>query len=137
MAGSKSLLYLIYEDLVKAVKGIGVKTFLDRPKNGQSDLANFVVINIPTEIRGRVKGKISVMANSYGTFSVYCKAKTDSTLNVNAQGSLVDLVLDLFPINGEHITATEPRFLMQGEDGYGYQVTQITFKLRTKFNIKQ
>ena len=136
MARSKSILYLIYEDLVNAVKGIGGKTFLDRPKLCQSDLSDFIVVTIPTEIRGRIKGDISVMVNSYGIFSIYCKAKTDRTLNINAQGDITDQILDLFPIKGEHITATEPRVLMQGEDGYGYQVTQITFKLRTKFNIK-
>lgn len=132
----KPLLYLVYQDLVGAVNGIGKKTFLDRPKTGAEDLANFIVIDIPTEIKGMVKGNFGVMADSYGTFSVFCKAKSDATLNIGTQSDLTQKVLDLFPINGKHITASKPTVLMQGKDGYGYQVTQISFKIRTKFNAR-
>jgi len=133
----KPLLYLIYGDLVNAVNGIGKKTFLgDRPKSGGDDLMNFIVVDIPTEVRGRIKGKMEVMAGCYGTYSVFCKAKTDNTLNIGAQSDLVQQIQDLFPINGKHISATKPRVLMQGEDGYGYQVTQIMFSIRTKFNAR-
>ena len=68
---------------------------------------------------------------------MFCKAKTDRTLNIGAQSDLTQKVLDVFPINGKHVTATKPTVLMQGEDGYGYQVTQITFKLRTKLNARE
>ena len=135
MAG-KPLIYLVYSDLVEAVKGIGKKTFLDRPKDTKEELANFIVIDIPTEIRGLVKGNADVTSECYGTYSVFCKAKTDRTLNIGAQSDLTQKVLDVFPINGKHVTATKPTVLMQGEDGYGYQVTQITFKLRTKLNAR-
>lgn len=136
MAG-KPLIYLVYSDLVEAVKGIGKKTFLDRPKDTKEELANFIVIDIPTEIRGLVKGNADVTSECYGTYSVFCKAKTDRTLNIGAQSDLTQKVLDVFPINGKHVTATKPTVLMQGEDGYGYQVTQITFKLRTKLNARE
>lgn len=136
MAG-KPLIYLVYSDLVEAVKGIGKKTFLDRPKDTSEELANFIVIDIPTEIRGLVKGNADVTSECYGTYSVFCKAKTDRTLNIGAQSDLTQKVLDVFPINGKHVTATKPTVLMQGEDGYGYQVTQITFKLRTKLNARE
>lgn len=132
----KPLIYLIYDDLVAAVKGIGKKTFLDRPKNGNEELANFVVVDISTELRGCVKGDFNFTVESYGTISVFCKAKTDSTLNISIQSELTQKVLDVFPINGKHITASHPSVLMQGEDGYGYQVTEITFRLRTKFNAR-
>ena len=135
MAG-KPLIYLVYSDLVEAVKGIGKKTFLDRPKDTKEELANFIVIDIPTEIRGLVKGNADVTSECYGTYSVFCKAKTDRTLNIGAQSDLTQKVLDVFPISGKHVTATKPTVLMQGEDGYGYQVTQITFKLRTKLNAR-
>ncbi len=132
----KPLIYLVYNDLVNAVNGIGKKTFLDRPKNSTEDLANFVVVDLPTELRGRVKGDINFTVDSYGTFSIFCKAKTDSTPNISIQTELTQKVLDVFPINGKHITASKPSVLMQGEDGYGYHVTQITFKLRTKLNAR-
>ncbi len=132
----KPLIYLIYSDLVDAVKGIGKKTYLDRPKSGTEELTNFIVINLPTELRGMVKGSFEFLSDCYGTFSVFCKAKTDATVNIVAQSDLVQKVLDVFPINGKHITATDPMVLMQGDDGYGYQVTQISFSLRTKLNAR-
>lgn len=132
----KSLIYLIYSDLVGAVNGIGKKTYLDRPKSGTEELASFIVVDIPTEIRGMVKGSVDFKADCYGTFSVFCKAKTDATINIGSQSELTQKVLDLFPINGKYITASRPRVLMQGEDGYGYQVTQITFSLHTKTNAR-
>lgn len=134
--GKRSFMYIIYMDLTESVRGIGSKTFLDRPKSSKEELANFIVVDLPTELRGMVKGRMEVMADCYGTFSVFCKAKTDSTVNIVAQGDLTQEILDLFPINGKYVTATNPRVLMQGDDGYGYQVTQISFRLRTKFNAR-
>lgn len=131
------LVYLIYGDLVKAVKGIGVKTYLGRPEPIGQDIAKFISIDIPTEIRGKVKGSFDTLADCYGTFSVFCKAKTDRTLNIGSQSDLTQKVLDVFPINGENITASKPRVLMQGFDETGYHVTEITFKLRTKFNARE
>lgn len=133
----RPLIYLVYSDLVEAVDGIGKRTFLDRPKLTSEELANFIVVDIPTEMRGRMKGDSDVTSDCYGTYTVFCKAKTDRTLNIVSQSDLVQKVLDLFPINGKHVTATKPSVLMQGEDGYGYQVTQITFRLRTKLNARQ
>lgn len=137
MAVKKSILYLIYDDLSKAVKGIGSKTFFGRPEPVGQDIANFIVIDIPTEIRSRIKGSYDMSVDCWVVFSVFCKAKTDRTLNINAQSELTQKVLDLFPINGKTIVATNPRVLMQGFDETGYQVTQITFKLRTKFNARK
>ena len=137
MAGTKkSLVYLIYDDLVKAVKDIGSKVFLGRPEPIGQDVVNFIVIDIPTEIRGMVKGSYDTMVDCYGSFSVFCKSKTDRTLNINSQSDLTQKVLDVFPINGTFVKATNPTVLMQGHDETGYQVTTITFKLRSKFNAR-
>lgn len=133
----KPILYLIYEDLTEAVKNLGVEVFLGRPKLKKEELMAFIAVDLPTEIKDRVAGGSGVMVDGYGIFSIYCKAKSDRTLNVGAQSTLISNVESVFPINGEHITATNPRILMQGEDGYGYQVTDITFRLRTKFNAKR
>lgn len=136
MAKNNSLIFLVYNDLANAVSGIGQKTFLYRPKSLPEEMTNFVVINLPTELRGLVKGSIDTMASCYGTFSLFCKEKTNGTPNIGLQSTLVQCLLDIFPINGKHITATQPRALMQGSDGYGFQVTQISFNLRTKFNAR-
>lgn len=127
----KPMIYRIFDDLVKAVSGIGKKTFLERPKNLQQELTDFVVVTIPTDIRQRVKGGLDFRSGAYGLFTVFCKAKTDGTVNIESQSKLVQKVLDIFPIVGETIEASNPDIFMQGNDGYGYQVTQISFKLRT------
>ena len=132
----KPLIYLIYSDLVGAVNGIGKKTYLDRPKSDYEKLQNFIVVDIPTAISGSIAGSFETMANSYGTYHVFCKSKDDATLNIGAQSELVQKILDKFPINGTYCSATKPTVLMQGEDGYGYHVTTITFKLRTKYNAR-
>lgn len=132
----KALAELIYDDLTDAVKGIAKKTFLDRPNNTSEELTSFIVIELPTEIHGRVKGSFDFTAGCYGLFSVFCKSKKDGTPNIVTQSRLAQNVIDLFPINGKYIVATDPAQLMKGSDGNGFQVTEISFRLRTRFNAR-
>ena len=132
----KPLLYLIYNDLSGAVKGLASKTFFGRPEPVGSDVANFIAIEIPTEIRSRIKGSYDMSVECYATFDVYVKSKSDRTLNIGSQSELTQKVLDVFPINGKCVVATKPTVMMQGYDETGYQVTQISFKLRTRFNAR-
>lgn len=133
----KPLMELIYEDLVNAVSGIAKKTFFDRPNTSSEELTSFIVVELPTEIHGVVKGGFDFSSKCFGLFSVFCKSKKDGTPNIGAQSSLSQSVLDKFPINGKYITATDPAELMKGSDGNGYQVTEISFRLRTKFNARE
>lgn len=126
------MIYRIYDDLVAALKPLGKKVFLDRPKTLASEQHDFIVIKVATSIRSTIKGGINVNSDCYGTFTVYCKAKSDGTLNIGAQSTLVQQVVDLFPIVGESISAVNPEILLQGEDGYGFHATQITFRIRYK-----
>lgn len=127
----KAFIYRIYDDLVAAVETVKVPVFLERPKALKSEVTQFVVITLPAQIYGTAKGGLGFRSASNGMVSVYCKAKTDGTININAQSSLVQQVLDVFPISGETVEASNPSILISGADGFGYQVTQITFKLRT------
>ena len=133
----KALIYLIYNDLVSAVKGIASKTSLGRPEPIGSDVASLIVIDIPTEIRSRIKGSYAMSVDCYATFDIFCKSKSDRTLNIGSQSDLTQKVLDVFPINGEAVIASNPTVLLKGFDETGYQVTQITFKLRTKLNSRE
>lgn len=126
-----TFLYKVFNDLVNAAKKTGKPVYLERPKSLKSEVTQFVVVSLPAQIYGMVKGGLGFRSGSNGLISVFCKAKTDGTMNVNAQSNLVQQVLDLFPIVGDAVEASNPAILMQGSDGYGYQVTQITFKLRT------
>lgn len=126
-------LYYIYDDLYQGVKGVADKVSLGRrPKQTKEELKSFLVIKLESRIRNLIAGGLDRMPYCYGTVTVFCKAKDDGTLNIEAQSDLVDAVIKKFPIAGTHIAATRPQILMQGEDGYGYQVTQISFTIRGK-----
>lgn len=128
-----SFLYYIYDDLTKAVTGICDKVSLERrPKTEGQELKSFIVIKIPTKVRNLIAGGLKRMPYCYGTITVFCKAKKDGTLNPGTHTDLVDQVVDKFPINGTHIAATRPQIQMDGEDGFGYQVTLISFTIRGK-----
>lgn len=141
---AKSVLYNIYSDLVTAVNPVvGAKyVFLkDRPnvKDDETPMAKFVVIDIPTTIRDYVIGESKTMLQASGILHVFVSARSNNTLNLNAMGDLVDSLVELFPIKGNYAVATNPRVLMRGADGEGFQVTTITFDLRCRwgaFNSK-
>lgn len=130
----KPLIYNIYGDLVASVDGICERVFLDRPKITQQQYESFIVVDLPTDVRNRLKGRFGVMLDCLATYTVFRKAKPDDTLDIFEQSEDIQKVLDVFPINRRYVSAVEPKVLMQGSDGYGYQSTQIVFKLRTKFN---
>lgn len=134
MAKQHGLIYNIYDDLSEAVKGIAGKVTLQRrPKQTEGqELDSFIVVELPGNIRNLIAGGIERMPHTFGTFTVFCKAKKDGTLNVGTQDDLVDAVLKKFPINGTHVAATRPHVHMQGEDGFGYQATLVSFTLRGK-----
>lgn len=133
----KPLIYLIYDDIINAVQLTGIRVFAGRrPKMVDESLTHFATVNIETALRGTIKGPIDVRSQCYGTVSVFCKAKEDGTLNLKMHTSLVQMVQDLFPINGSHMTASRPGVLMDGEDGYGFQVTTISFLVKTKLNAR-
>ena len=127
-----AMIYRIYDDLVAALKPLGKKVFLDRPKTLASEQHDFIVVRVETAIHAMIKGGINVYTDCYGTFTVFCKAKSDGTINIGAQSDLVQRVIDTFPIVGESVSAANPVIVMQGEDGYGFHATQITFRIRYK-----
>ena len=129
----KTPLYLIYDDLYQPIKNVVEKVYLGRrPKQTQAELKTFLVINLASRVRNLIAGGLDRMPYCYGTVTVFCKAKDDGTLNIESQSDVVDAVIKKFPISGEHIAATRPQIMMEGEDGYGYQVTQISFTIRGK-----
>ena len=135
MAEKQPMDVLIYGDLVKAVDGICQRTFIERrPKTLPEEIKNFIVIQLPAELYGTVAGSFDFQQMGNGVLSIFSKAKTDGTLNVNAHSALVQKVVDLFCIRGEHVTANIIGKRQRGEDGYGYQYTEIYFGLRTKVN---
>lgn len=135
---TKSTLYNIYADLVNAVKdtvGFPYVFLKDRPsvKNGKVPMSKFLVIDLPTSISDAVIGNEKTLLNTSGVFYAFVQARGNNTLDLNAMGELVDSLHKLFPISGEYVVATNPRVLMTGYDGDGFQVTSITFDLRCRW----
>lgn len=135
---AKSTLYNIFSDLVNAVKTIVDPKYVflkDRPNigNGDTPMPYFVVIDIPSTIRDTVIGKDKTMLSASGILYIFVQSRSNNTLNVNSTGDLVDSFYDVFPISGEYAVATNPRVVMRGSDGQGYQVTTISFDLRCRW----
>lgn len=135
---AKSTLYNIYSDLVEAVNPIvGIKyVFLkDRPniKEGDKPMSRFVVIDLPITINDAVIGGKKTMLQTTGVFYAFTQSRSNNTLNVNETGELVDSLIGLFPISGQYVVASNPQVMMRGSDGQGFQVTTITFDLRSRW----
>lgn len=134
---AKSTLYNIYNDLVKAVKPIvGSKyVFLkDRPKTkeGEVPMEKFVVVDLPVSIDDYVIGGKKTYLTTSGVFYLFTQARSNDTLDVNVMGDLVDNVVNLFPIKGDYVVASNPVVRMTGSDGMGFQVSTISFDLHSR-----
>lgn len=135
---SSSTLYKIYSDLVTAVSGVINPKYIflrERPKfeNGSVAMSQFVVISLPVDIEDYVIGNRRTYLTTGGILYLFNQSKANGTLNLNATGSLVDSICDLFPISGTYISAVKPVVQMTGSDENGFQVTTVTFDLRSKW----
>lgn len=134
----KSVLYMIFSDLVNTLKGVIDKKLIflqDRPNVGEKDtpMSKFAVIDLPIEISDYVIGNKKTYLTTSGVFYLFTAATKQNTLDANATGDFLDSVLSLFPINASCCTATNPVIRLRGSDGMGYQVTTITFDLLCKW----
>lgn len=134
----RSALYRIYEDLVTALKGV-IETkyiFTDRPGiSDDSPMKKFAVIDLPVSISDYVIGHRKTMLTTSGVLYLFTAETKVGTLDVNLAGDFVDSVVDLFPISGKTIVAVNPTVLMRGSDKQGFQVTTISFDLRSKWGV--
>ena len=131
----KSTMYNIFNTLVTAAKTTGVANiFLSNRPDVTKEMTEFVVIDLPTEQYRAVKGNDDFIVRTEGVFYIGMKAKSDNTPNIGKQTALVQKFLDLFPITDDRIVATEPTVLLKGSDKSGFQLTTITFHIRTKIN---
>ncbi len=130
----------IFTDLTTALTTVIGSEFIylgNRPKLGDKSepMKKFAVIQLPVSIEDIAVGKKKFALSTTGVFYLFTQSKKDSTLNLTASSDLADDVSGLFPIDGKFCQATNPSVLMKGEDGFGYQVTTITFDLRTKAKV--
>lgn len=128
-------MFNIFNSLVSVVRTTGVDNiFLSNRPNVAGEMATFAVIDLPTEQYRPVRGNDDFIVRTDGVFYVGVKAKSDNTPNISKQTTLVQKFLDLFPINDDYIVASEPTVLLKGSDKSGFQITTISFSIRTKIN---
>lgn len=126
----------IYEDLVNALKTVIDEKYIfsDRPNvnGGDRPMAKFIIVDLPVSIRDIAVGNRGFMYNTRGLFSVFVKSKSNNTLQVGNMSSLVEDVMNLFPVSGSKCVAANPVPLMRGSDKNGYHFTEISFEIHTK-----
>lgn len=107
----------------------------DRPniKDGNSPMTRFIVIDLPVSISDYVIGNRKTYLTTKGVFYLFTQARKNQTLDVNATGEFLDEVLAQFPISGKFVVASNPVERLTGSDEYGFQVTTVTFDLRSKW----
>lgn len=134
---NNSVTYQIFNSIVKAVKPLGVKVYLqNRPKEKKyvEGIDKFLVIDIPTSIDNTCYGNDDYHYRTIGVIYALVRSHTDGTPNIDAQTSFVRNIFDLFPYKDEIVECVNPNVLLRGLDDFGFQITTITFTLRTRVN---
>lgn len=133
-----STLYKIYSDIVTAVSSVINSKYIflrERPKfeSGTIPMSQFVVISLPLDMEDYIIGNRKIYLTTGGILYLFNQSKSNGTLNLNATGTFIDSIVDLFPINGTYVSAVKPVVQQTGSDENGFQVTTVTFDLRSKW----
>lgn len=135
MAQNTTVTYQILNSIVTAVKPLGVKTFvLNRPKKVDEKMDKFIVVDLPSQLRRSTKGYDDYCYTTTGIIYAFVRAQTDGTPFIDRQTQFVRSIFELFPITDAKIECVNPVTLMRGLDETNFQVTTITFSLRTRVN---
>lgn len=135
MARNTTVTYQILNSLVTALKPLGVRTYLlNRPTKVDDKMDMFIVVDLPTQLRRTTKGYDDYSYLTTGVIYAFVRAQTDGTPFIDRQTSFVRSITELFPIADEKIECVNPAVLMRGLDETNFQVTTITFTLRTRVN---
>lgn len=132
---NKSATYQLLNSVVNMLKGCKVKTYLlERPKETPTKLSEFAVIDLPLALRRPYVGYDDFRYTTTCVIYLFCRAKNDGTPNIEAQSTLVRKVFECFPYTDAVCECVRPEVLHKGADEYGFQMTTVTFTLRTKIN---
>ena len=134
MANS-SATYQMFNSVVEMLKVIGIRTFLsERPNETPTKMSEFAVVSLPLLIRRPYVGNDDFRYTTQCVLYLYCRSKNDGTPNIDKQTELVRKVFERFPYKDNVCECVNPNVLLRGSDDYGFQVTTVTFTLRTKIN---
>lgn len=126
--------YQMFGSVVKMLKDCGVKAYLmDRPKEAPKSDA-FAVVDFPVSLRRPFVGNDDFRYRTQCVIYLFFRAKNDGTPNIDKQTTLVRKVFGVFPYKDDVCECINPTVLLRGADEYGFQVTTITFTIRTRIN---
>lgn len=132
---NKSAIYQMFSSVADMLKGCDVRTYLiDRPKETPQRLDAFAVVDFPVTIRRPYIGNDDFRYRTQGVIYLFCRAKNDGTPNIDRQTALVREVFEKFPYKDDVCELVSPTVLTRGADEYGFQVTTVTFTIRTRIN---
>ena len=126
--------YQMFGSVVGMLKECGVKSYLsERPKEAPKT-DDFAVVDFPVMIRRPFVGNDDFRYRTQGVIYLFCRSKNDGTPNIDRQTRLVRKVFEMFPYKDDMCECVSPSVLTRGSDEYGFQVTTITFTIRTRIN---
>ena len=129
----------IYYDLGKAMTGVCDRLYKrSRPKAIDRKVDSYLVVDMPYVIKNNELDCCGGY-NDYTTtiqLLVYVRDKVSSSnaneFNLTAMDAKVKAVLSRFTISTDYMTVSNPRVMLQSDDGDGFGVTVIQGRLRTK-----
>lgn len=129
----------LYIDVGKVVKGVCDKVYAkNRPKSVDEKVGSYIVVRLPSGIYNEEIGADGSY-NDYTTIlqiEIYVRNVTSrqspNGFALQQMGDKVDVVMKLFPISTEHLTAIRPMVVLQADDGDGYDAAIIQARLRTR-----
>lgn len=125
----------MFNSVTAMLKDCKIKTYLcDRPKETGTKMSEFAVVDFPVVLRRPYLGNDDFRYSTRGVIYLFVRAKNDGTPNIDAQTALVRKVCERFPYKDDMCECVDPSVLMRGADEYGFQLTTITFTIRTRIN---
>ena len=119
-----SVIKTILQSLFTTMNGICEKTYLKRPKSVADQMNSFIVVSLPVTIKSKIHG------NDYNWADTFCRVEifvrdNGGELRINDIDKFTDLVMAKFPIKSGAISIINPKILLSGDDGNGFDVVTI------------
>lgn len=104
----------------------------NRPQATPEQMADFVVVSIPSRIAPSTCGSGFGMMRGYCNIEIYVKLKKSGMEDVNKMAQMIDEVLEMIPYQDDAVQVLRPQVMLRGNDGLGFSATLIRAELLIK-----
>ena len=130
-----SAAYKIFNSIVSALLPVEESVYLlNRPKAISEKQSHFIVVDIPLSIKPTTVGNDDYQYRSGGLLYCFYHSKSDGTPYIDAQTAWVEKVKRIFPVSDAVCELTKPQVIIRGLDEFGFHLTTISFRIKTKVN---